>query len=543
VGMTDAIDLTQEQRNQLSALLRRFLPGVAVWAYGSRVKWTARPNSDLDLVAFTTPAQSPQVAELKDALAESNLPFPVDLHVWDDVPERFREIIRKEYVVVQEAKQPEDKPSLPIEWQRHEVSKLLADGKLVVGDGYRAKNSELSRTGLPFARAGNINNGFQFAEADHFPSDALSRVGNKVSQPGDVVFTSKGTVGRFAFVREDTRRFVYSPQLCFWRSLDQALIQSRFLYYWMHGSEFFAQFKGVAGQTDMAEYVSLTDQRRMHITLPSLPEQRAIAHILGTLDDKIELNRRMDETLEAMARVLFKSWFVDFDPVRAKAEGRDSGLPKPLADLFPDSFEDSEMGEIPKGWEVRSIYEIADVVYGAPFASSQFNTEGIGEPLIRIRDLADESPGVWTPEVHPKGYKVRPGDIVVGMDGEFRAYLWGGAEAWLNQRVCVFLPKGDYTAAFVRNSIIEPLAHVESTETATTVIHLGKSDIDRFCVVAPTASVLAAFNQSCQPWYDRIVAAKRETRTLAALRDTLLPKLISGELRVKDAERFVEAAT
>ncbi len=107
MGMTDAIDLTTEQRNTLSTLLRQVLPGVAVWAYGSRVKWTARPNSDLDLVAFSTPAQGPQVAELKDALAESNLPFPVDLHVWDDVPERFREIIRKEYVVVQEAKQPE----------------------------------------------------------------------------------------------------------------------------------------------------------------------------------------------------------------------------------------------------------------------------------------------------------------------------------------------------------------------------------------------------------------------------------------------------
>ena len=106
MGITDAIDLTREQRNTLSALLCRFLPGVAVWAYGSRVKWTARPNSDLDLVAFATPAQRSQVADLKEALAESNLPFPVDLHVWNEVPERFREIIRKEYVVLQEAKQP-----------------------------------------------------------------------------------------------------------------------------------------------------------------------------------------------------------------------------------------------------------------------------------------------------------------------------------------------------------------------------------------------------------------------------------------------------
>jgi len=285
----------------------------------------------------------------------------------------------------------------------------------------------------------------------------------------------------------------------------------------------------------------LSSLRSITVPVPPLPEQRAIAHILGTLDDKIELNRRMNETLEAMARALFKSWFVDFDPVRAKAEGRDPGLPKPLADLFPDSFEDSELGEIPTGWEVGTIYKIADVVYGAPFASSQFNTEGLGKPLIRIRDLADESPGVWTPEVHPKGYVVRPGDVVVGMDGEFRAYLWGGAEAWLNQRVCVFVPKGSASAAFVRNSIIEPLAHIEATETATTVIHLGKGDIDRFVGVVPSDEVLAAFNAHCQPWYERIVAGKRDSRTLAALRDTLLPKLISGELRVKDTERFVPA--
>ena len=119
-----------------------------------------------------------------------------------------------------------------------------------------------------------------------------------------------------------------------------------------------------------------------------------------------------------------------------------------LADLFPDSFEDSELGEIPGGWKVASIYEIADVIYGAPFASATFNTEGLGLPLIRIRDLANESPAVWTTEAHPKGYVVRPGEIVVGMDGEFRAYLWGGAEGWLNQRVCVFVPKGAASAAF-----------------------------------------------------------------------------------------------
>src|SRR5690242_19885895 len=131
------------------------------------------------------------------------------------------------------------------EWRQHEVSALIDDGSLLIGDGYRAKNEELASSGLPFARAGNINGGFQFDEADHFPEARLARVGNKISQPGDVVFTSKGTVGRFAFVRPDTPRFVYSPQLCFWRPLNKALIDSRFLYFWMYGREFFVQFKGV----------------------------------------------------------------------------------------------------------------------------------------------------------------------------------------------------------------------------------------------------------------------------------------------------------
>lgn len=127
------------------------------------------------------------------------------------------------------------------EWQCHDVAGLIAKSQLVIGDGYRAKNDELGKVGLPFARAGNINNGFQFADADRFPVQNLVQVGNKVSQPGDVVFTSKGTVGRFGFVKPDTQNFVYSPQLCFWRSLNPGFIDPRFLYYWMLGPEFYVR--------------------------------------------------------------------------------------------------------------------------------------------------------------------------------------------------------------------------------------------------------------------------------------------------------------
>jgi type I restriction enzyme S subunit len=250
----------------------------------------------------------------------------------------------------------------------------------------------------------------------------------------------------------------------------------------------------------------------------------------------------MNETLESIARALFQSWFVDFDPVRAKAEGRDPGLPQPLADLFPDSFEDSELGEIPRGWEVHDVYGLADVVYGAPFKSALFNETGSGKPLIRIRDLATHDPQIFTPEEHSRGYLVAPGDLVVGMDGEFRAHLWRGPEAWLNQRLCCFKPKTGVPRAVVHYSIESLLDFFERSKTGTTVIHLGKSDIDTFRVLVPSAGVLRAFGAAVDPPDARIVATEGQSRTLTALRDTLLPKLISGELRIKDTERIASAS-
>lgn len=139
----------------------------------------------------------------------------------------------------------------------------------------------------------------------------------------------------------------------------------------------------------------------LELPLPPLPEQKAIAHILGTLDDKIELNRKMNETVEAMARALFKSWFVDFDPVRAKAEGRDTGLPKDIADLFPDEFEDSERGEIPKGWKVKSFVETVEVIGGGTPKTTVPEYWNGSIPWFSVVDAPDESE-VWVVDTEKK---------------------------------------------------------------------------------------------------------------------------------------------
>lgn len=269
---------------------------------------------------------------------------------------------------------------------------------------------------------------------------------------------------------------------------------------------------------------------------PLTLERQHLLELLSALDDKIELNRRMNETLEASARALFRDWFVDFGPTRAKAEDRPPYLAPDLWSLFPN-----QMGNdgVPAGWTVQSIYEFADVVYGAPFASARFNQHGVGRPMARIRDLPSHAGGQFTDEVHKKEFLIHPGSIVVGMDGEFRAYLWHGVPTLMNQRICAFVPKASHLRGFVWNSIEPLLAAQESSAIGTTVIHLGKKDIDRFTAVAPPQPVKDAFGKLVEPLIDMIVENGAESRTLAETRDALLPKLMSGEIRVRDAEALV----
>jgi len=441
------------------------------------------------------------------------------------------------------------------DWRRHEVAELLAAGKLVIGDGYRAKNSELGSSGLPFARAGNIDDGFRFDDADFFPEDALHRVGEKVSEPGDVVFTSKGTVGRFALVGSTTQRFVYSPQLCFWRSLDRKLIDPRFLYYWMCGREFYVQYKGVAGQTDMADYVSLTDQRRMNITLPPFDEQGAIAEILGALDDKIELNRRMSDTLEAMARGFFKSWFVDFDPVHAKAEGRaPAGMDAAMAALFPDSFEDSGPGKMPAGWETIPLAAAGTWRSGGTPSKSKPEYWGGDIPWVSAKSLND---AVWVHDAEKhvtllgaeSGTRTVPRGsvlfVVRGMSlaSEFRIGLCS-REVTFNQDLKAIVPTGRVSPAlltlWLRESRPSILGLADEASHGTK--RLQTDALAKLQLVVPRRAVQERLVAPLDALLERIGMNDKETTTLGAVRDLLLPKLLAGELHVRDADRIVEQA-
>ncbi len=245
----------------------------------------------------------------------------------------------------------------------------------------------------------------------------------------------------------------------------------------------------------------------LELPVPSLPEQEKIALILKGLDDKIQLNNRINDNLQQQAEAIYKSWFVDYVP----------------------------FGRIrPESWTQSDIYSLANIIYGAPFASKQFNMEGNGKPIIRIRDLKAQQFATYTTEEHPKGYLLQPGDIVVGMDGEFRPYIWGNDEAWLNQRVCVFENKRPNGKAFLYFTIKPLLYEIEQTQVATTVIHIGKKDYDAFEFALPDVSTLDKFDALTTPMIHQIVSNCFENKRLAAMRDTLLPRLMSGEIDVSN---------
>ena len=313
-------------------------------------------------------------------------------------------------------------------------------------------------------------------------------------------------------------------------------LHSQFLKYVLLG-ERSAFLRFASGTTHQTIY--FPEAKAFHVCLPPLPEQRAIAHVLGTLDDKIELNRRMNETLEAMARALFKSWFVDFDPVRAKMEGRDPGLPQHLADLFPDRLVDSELGEIPEGWQVKELGEFALL---NPESWSRTNI-----PVdVEYVDLANTKWGVIEATQHflwkdaPSRAKrvLRAGDTIVGIvrPGNGSYSFIGNDGLTGSTGFAVLRPLHSQFRELVYLAATAPdnvkwLSHRADGAAYPAVRPEVVAETEVVIPVADT-EVLVYFSKAVGSILNKIESTRTETNSLAALRDTLLPKLVSGKVRV-----------
>ena len=282
------------------------------------------------------------------------------------------------------------------------------------------------------------------------------------------------------------------------------------------------------------------------ITVPSLPEQKAIAHILGALDDKIELNRQMNETLEAMAKTLFKSWFVDFDPVRAKAEGRSTGLSDEISALFPDSFEDSELGEIPRGWGVKRLSEIASFLNGLALQKHPATNAEDSLPVIKIAELRNGISAKTDKASRsiPKKYIVTDGDFLFSWSGSLMAQFWTGGEGTLNQHLFK-VTSDQYPPWFFAGWVqfhLDEFRRIAASK-ATTMGHIQRSHLQAAMVSCPPDGVLMGLGAVIEPLVKRGILARLESRTLAEIRDVLLPGLVSGGIRLCEAEKVMEVVS
>ena len=550
--MTPAIAITAEQRRTVLALLNRHLSDTAAWACGSRVKGTSRPASDLDLVVFARPEQSAQVAELREAFEESDLPFRVDLFVWGEVPESSKRRIKAQYsVLVERESRGTDSEQvfslLPDDWEYTTLGVACnrGGGDIQTGPfGSQLHASDYVDVGIPSIMPQNIgDNRINVEGIARIGSDDASRLSRYLVREGDIVYSRRGDVERRALVRSAEDGWLCGTGCLRVRLGENGVDPGYASYLLGHPSIREWIVRHAHGATMPNLNTSILSA--CPFIIPPNAEQRAIAYILGTLDDKIELNRRMNETLEAMARTLFKSWFVDFEPVRAKMEGRDTGLPKPIADLFPDRFVESKFGLIPEEWRIGTLEDIASLNL------ESWTGRNSPEEVVYV-DLANTKWGqVEKLEIHswktaPSRARrvLRSGDTIVGTvrpgNGSFA--LIGNDGLTGSTGFAVLRPKSSndreivWCAATSRSNL-RRLAHLADG---------GAYPAVRPQAVVGTPIALAdvpirrSFASMTAPSLDRIENNRRKSRSLAALRDTLLPKLISGEIRLRDAERQVE---
>jgi type I restriction enzyme S subunit len=359
----------------------------------------------------------------------------------------------------------------------------------------------------------------------------------------DVVLSRRCNPGETAFVPRGLE-FALGQNLVLLRASGKK-VYPPFLRWLVRGPEWWGQVGKHLNVGAVFDSLKCADVPEFALRIPPISEQRAIAHILGALDDKIELNRRMNETLETMARALFKSWFVDFDPVRAKAEGRDTGLPKHIADLFPDSVEGSELGEIPEGWEIRGLDGIARFLNGLALQKYP-PVDGRSLPVIKIAQLrsgntlgADRASSALESD-----YVVQDGDILFSWSGSLECVLWAGGPGALNQHLfkvtSTTVPW--WFCYFWIHQHLDDFRRIASGK-ATTMGHIQRHHLSDAKLPAPSRGLLDACSEIIEPLLGSTWRRDVHSRTLSALRDALLPKLISGELRVRDADRVVEAAT
>ena len=395
-----------------------------------------------------------------------------------------------------------------------------------VGSSKRIYASDYTESGIPFYRSKEVielATNQEIINELFISKDKFNQLDEKFGSPknGDILLASIGANMGIPYYVNTNYKFYFKDGNVTWFKNFKNNVNSKYIYYWIKSPLTQQKFINIAiGSAQKA--LTIDSLRKLDIYLPPLEEQEKIANILSSLDDKIELNNEMNKTLEEMAQSIFKRWFVDFEFPNEDGEPyKSSG----------GEMVDSELGMIPNGWEVVNYINTSDIQYGFAFKSKLFNDKE-GKPIIRIRDISNSYTPTYTTEEYNDLYIVTKNDILVGMDGEFKAHIWGGKDSLLNQRVLRIRPKDNNSIAYSYFSIKEPLRYLENSKVGTTVIHLGKKDIDNIKIVYPPNNLISKYRDIADNLINKICENKVEIMELLELRDSLLPKLMSGEIKV-----------
>jgi type I restriction enzyme, S subunit len=437
---------------------------------------------------------------------------------------------------------------------------FLRDACSKIGSGATPRGGRESYKGgaTTLIRSQNVyNESFRRDGLVYIDDTQAAELSNVDVKPHDVLLNITGdSVARCCQVAPDVLPARVNQHVAIIRPRPETL-DPRYLRYVLVSQEFQAHLLALASAGATRNALTKAMIEGLAVPAPPIPKQKAVAHILGSLDDKIELNRRMNETLEGMACTLFKSWFIDFDPVRAKADGRmPTGMNYSTALLFPDSFHTSELGEIPRGWAVSKLASLTTKIgsgatprggnkvylpHGIVLIRSQnvYDNEFLWDGLARISDhAADELRNV----------AVQRNDVLINITGDsiLRTCVVDPnvLPARVNQHVSIIRAKESIPPRFIHQFLVmqqtkDVLLGFDSGGSRKAVT---KGHLESLPILLSNHHVLTRFAELTDPFFDRVTKNSAATKTLSELRDALLPKLLSGELRIKDAERFVEAS-
>ena len=557
------IDITPKHLETIQHILTEHVPECEVRAFGSRVKWTAKDYSDLDLaVVGSEPLSLRQLRRLKEAFEESNLPIRVDVVDWQSLSDGFKQVIQKEYEVIQKVESAKDSRGTRKIHERYSLAPdelllktmplgpppndwaaiRLTDAVDFISTGATPRGGQkvYQSDGISLIRSQNVY--------DHeFNPDGLAYIDDSAAhklrrvnvQKNDVLLNITGdSIARCCVVPEWTLPARVNQHVAIIRTSDK--LNSIFLQKYLSLPPVKAYMLGHdSGGTRKA--LTKAHIESFLVPLPPLSEQRWIADLLSTFDEKIELNRQMNETLEAMAQAIFKSWFVDFDPVRAKMEGRmPAGMDAATATLFPSAFQDSSLGKIPGGWEVTTVGEEFNLTMGQSPPGSTYNEDGDGMPFYQGRkDFGFRYP---TRRVYCNAPTrlAKKDDTLVSVRAPVGDINMVEEKCCIGRGIAAIRHKTGsrsytyYAMQFLREDF--SLYEAEGTVFGA----INKTGFQTLSQLRPSDGIIEAFERLVYPLDQSIENNENQSRTLSQIRDALLPKLLSGEIRVDNVDKRLE---